>query len=61
VIDNSKVVVVTGGARGIGRAYGERFAEDSTAVLIAARLDEDGEPTAAAIGTSSGHPRNHLP
>ena len=49
-----KVVVVTGGARGIGRAYCERFANDGYAVVIADRLDDDGEHTAYEITRSGG-------
>jgi NAD(P)-dependent dehydrogenase (short-subunit alcohol dehydrogenase family) len=36
------VIVVTGGASGIGRAYYEHFAKDGYAVFIAVRLEEDG-------------------
>ena len=50
----SKVVVVTGGARGIGRAYCERFARDGYAVVIADRLDTDGQQTADAITRDGG-------
>ena len=52
--ENAKVVVVTGGARGIGRAYCERFAKDGYAVVIADRTDEDGEQAAAAIRETGG-------
>ena len=52
--ENPKVVVVTGGARGIGRAYCERFAKDGYAVVITDRMDEEGEQAAAAIRENGG-------
>lgn len=51
---NRKVVVVTGGARGIGLAYCTRFANDGYAVVIADRLDDDGERAAATLSRDGG-------
>lgn len=44
-----KVAIVTGGARGIGRAYCEALAEAGAAVLVADLLDVEGAETVAAI------------
>ena len=44
-----RVAVVTGGARGIGRASALRMAEEGRNVVIADLLDEEGEATAAEI------------
>jgi NAD(P)-dependent dehydrogenase (short-subunit alcohol dehydrogenase family) len=52
-----KVVVITGGARGIGRAAAECCAADGAAVVIGDLLAEQGEATAAAIAAAGGRVR----
>src|ERR1700730_4518707 len=48
-----KVAVVTGGARGIGRAIGERYAAEGATVVVADLDLNDGRATAKAIGKSA--------
>ncbi len=50
----SKVAIVTGAGRGIGRAVAERLAADSWAVALAARSPEELTATAAAIQAAGG-------
>jgi NAD(P)-dependent dehydrogenase (short-subunit alcohol dehydrogenase family) len=51
----NKVVVVTGGASGIGRALCERFAKDGARGVVVADLDEGGAlRVATAIGGNVG-------
>jgi 3-oxoacyl-[acyl-carrier protein] reductase len=44
-----RVAIITGGARGMGRAIALRFAKEGCSSVIADVLDRDGEQTAAAI------------
>ncbi|HEX2266864.1 MAG TPA: SDR family NAD(P)-dependent oxidoreductase, partial [Actinomycetota bacterium] len=43
-----KVIVVTGGANGIGRALVERFQKEAPAGLVVADIDEDAGKELAA-------------
>ena len=45
-----QTAIVTGGARGIGRAIATRFAQDGADVLIADLDEATGEATAAELG-----------
>ncbi|MFC6883979.1 MULTISPECIES: glucose 1-dehydrogenase [Actinomadura] len=45
-----KVVIVTGGARGLGAAAARRMARDGAKVVITDVLGEEGERTAAELG-----------
>ncbi len=49
-----KVAIVTGGARGIGRAYAEALIGEGAAVLIADMLEAEGTATAAEINAKGG-------
>lgn len=44
-----KVAIITGGSRGIGRAYAEALADAGAAILIADLLEAEGAETVAAI------------
>lgn len=46
---NGKHVVVTGGARGIGKALCDRFATEGANVVVADMLEEQAQHTASAI------------
>ncbi len=51
---SGKVVVVTGGASGIGQAAAREFAARGGAVAILDRDEEGGRETAAAVRTAGG-------
>lgn len=53
----SKVIVVTGGSSGIGRAVAERVASEGAAVVIGARRADAGEQVAAGIRAAGGRAR----
>jgi len=48
-----KVVVVTGGASGIGRALARRFAQEGARAVVVADRDQDGARTVAAAITQA--------
>ncbi|MBL9124497.1 MAG: SDR family oxidoreductase [Planctomycetaceae bacterium] len=52
-----KVVVVTGGGQGIGRATAQRFAEEGAAVVVADRDAALGQGVAAEIQQAGGQAR----
>jgi 3-oxoacyl-[acyl-carrier protein] reductase len=49
-----RVAIVTGGGRGIGRVYGEAFAQAGMRVVLADIQGEDAEQAAAAIRAAGG-------
>ena len=49
MILEGKVAIVTGGARGIGRAYVEALANTGAAVMIVDLLEEEGNKTVEAL------------
>ena len=54
---SSKVVIVTGGSTGIGRAVAGRVVAEGGAVVIAGRRPEPGERAAAELRASGGRAR----
>jgi 3alpha(or 20beta)-hydroxysteroid dehydrogenase len=51
---DGKVVIVTGGARGIGRATAEACAREGAAVVVGDVLEEEGRAAASAIREAEG-------
>jgi len=51
---DGKVVIVTGGSSGIGRATAIAFAREGASVVVAARSEADGEQTLALIEQVEG-------
>jgi NAD(P)-dependent dehydrogenase (short-subunit alcohol dehydrogenase family) len=54
---SSKVVIVTGGSTGIGRAVADRVVAEGGAVVIAGRRREPGERAAAELRAGGGRAR----
>ncbi len=50
---DKRVIIVTGGAQGIGRAYAERFAREGATVVVADIRAEAAEATARDIGSGA--------
>ena len=50
----NKVAIVTGGARGLGKAYCLRMAEEGAKVVVADILEQEAEETASEIKTKGG-------
>lgn len=51
---NNEVVIVTGGAQGIGRSAALKFAKEGAAVALVDMNDEKGKQTVAEIGKNGG-------
>src|SRR5215471_11364449 len=47
-----KVVIITGGSSGIGKACAEQFIKAGARVVICCNRDEEGRTVAAALGSS---------
>ena len=53
---NGRVAVVTGASQGIGRATALRLARDFSAVVLAARSEEELDKTAAGVASAGAEP-----
>lgn len=51
----NKVVIITGGSEGIGRAAAERFSQEGALVAIASRTQSDLDTVASEISANSGN------
>ena len=53
---NNKVAVVTGAARGIGKAIAERYVSEGAKVIIADLNEQGADAVATALGGSAAIP-----